>query len=115
MSRAVRVGNIISISGTAPITGNGSTGFIGDVYNQTKLCLQIIRTAIESAGGKISDTMRTRILLKNIEDWKEAGRAHGEVFSVIKPACTFMSISNFIDPNWLVEIEADIVVDSNKS
>ncbi|TMO56779.1 RidA family protein [Pseudoalteromonas phenolica] len=108
-SRACRVGNQISVSGTAPIN-NGETVYIGDVYRQTKYCLELSIGAIEEAGGNISDVIRTRIMLTDISQWEEAAKAHGELFSAIKPACTFVEVSRFIDEQWLVETEIDCVV-----
>ncbi len=96
-SRAVRLDNIISISGTAPIAADGSTVYPSDMYKQTKYCLEIIQQAIESAGGKLSNVIRTRILLTDISKWKDAAKAHGEVFSNIKPATTFVEVSRFIE------------------
>jgi enamine deaminase RidA (YjgF/YER057c/UK114 family) len=108
-SRACRVGNYISVSGTAPID-NGETVFIGDVYSQTKYCLELSITAIEEAGGSIQGVIRTRIMLTDISRWKEAAQAHGDLFSTIKPACTFVEVSRFIDEQWLVETEIDCVI-----
>ncbi len=107
-SRACRIGNQIAVSGTAPIK-DGKTAFVGDVYNQTKYCLEISVRAIEEAGGSIEDVIRTRILLIDISRWEEAAKAHGELFSDIKPACTFVEVKGFIDPEWLVETEIDCV------
>ena len=108
-SRACRVGNVISVSGTAPIK-DGTTAYIGDVYRQTKFCLELSVSAIEEAGGRLSDIIRTRIMLTDISRWEEAAKAHGELFSAIKPACTFVEISRFIEPSWLVETEVDCVI-----
>ena len=108
-SRACRVGNQISVSGTAPIK-NGETVYIDDVYNQTKYCLQLSIGAIEEAGGNINDVIRTRIMLTDISQWEAAVKAHGELFSAIKPACTFIEVSRFIDEQWLVETEIDCVL-----
>lgn len=108
-SRACRISNSISVSGTAPIN-NGKTVHIDDVYNQTKYCLELSITAIEEAGGSIQDVIRTRIMLTDISRWKEAAQAHGELFSTIKPACTFVEVSRFIDKKWLVETEVDCVI-----
>lgn len=109
-SRACRVGNVISVSGTAPIK-EGRTTCVGDLYGQTKYCLELSVKAIEEAGGKATDIIRTRILLTDISRWKEAAKAHGELFSTIKPACTFVEISRFIEPEWLVETEIDCVME----
>ena len=110
-SRAVRIGHIISVSGTAPIGPDGSTAFPGNVYEQTKYCIEIIQKAIENAGGRLEDTVRTRVMLKDISTWAEAAKAHGECFSHIKPACTFVEVKGFVNNDWLVEIEADCVVE----
>lgn len=109
-SRASRIGNHISVSGTAPIAPDGSTAHIGDVYQQTKHCLIITKSAIEEAGGKIENVIKTRIMLTDISRWKEAAKAHGEVFSMIRPACTFVEVKGFINRDWLVETEADCVI-----
>lgn len=110
-SRAVRSGPLIGVAGTAPIGSDGRTVHPGDVYEQTKACLAIACTAIEQAGGRLQDVVRTRIMLTDIDRWKEAARAHGEFFGGIKPACTFVGVCRFIDPEWLVEIEADCFCD----
>ena len=109
-SRASRIGNLISVAGTAPIASDGSTACPGDIYGQTHCCLTIIHTAIRDAGGKLEDVIRTRIMLTDISRWEEAAKAHGEFFSDIRPACTFVEVSRFIKEDWLVEIEADCVV-----
>ncbi len=109
-SRAVRVGNNISVSGTAAIAPDGSTAFPGDVYGQTGCCIEIMRRAIEEAGGSLEDVVRTRIMLKDISKWEDAARAHGEIFSRIRPACTFVGVKDFVREDWLVETEADCVL-----
>lgn len=108
-SRACRIGNIISVAGTAPIK-DGKTVSAGDVYRQTKYCLEISILAIEEAGGAIQDVIRTRLMLTDISSWEQAAKAHGELFSELKPACTFVEVSRFIDPEWLIETEVDCVV-----
>ena len=108
-SRACRVGNVISVSGTAPVQ-EGETICIGDVYGQTKFCLELSIRAIKEAGGKLSDITRTRIMLTDISRWEEAAKAHGELFSKIRPACTFVEVSRFVDEAWLVETEIDCVL-----
>lgn len=110
-SRAVRAGNLIAVSGTAPIAPGGGTAYPGNLYGQTRTCLDIIKAAVEKAGGRLEDVVRTRIMLSDIDQWREAARAHGEVFGDIRPACTFVEVSRFIDADWMVEIEADAVVD----
>jgi enamine deaminase RidA (YjgF/YER057c/UK114 family) len=111
ISRAVRIGKIIAVTGTAPLGPDGKTIAIGDPSGQTRRCLEIIKIAIEGLGGKITDVIRTRILLTRIEDWEKAALVHGEFFSEIRPANTIMQVVRFIDPNWLVEIEADAVIE----
>ncbi|MEM9950752.1 MAG: RidA family protein [Chloroflexota bacterium] len=111
-SRAVRKGNFISVAGTAPIADDGTTVAIGDVYEQTKRCIDIMQQAIESAGGSLEDVIRTRIMLVDADTWEEAAKAHGEAFADIRPACTFVEVSRFINPEWLVEMEADCIVDN---
>jgi enamine deaminase RidA (YjgF/YER057c/UK114 family) len=110
LSRAVRVGPWIAVSGTAPIASDGSNAFPGDVYAQTKVCLEIMLRAIEDAGGSVEHVIRTRVMLVDIAHWKDAARAHGEVFGNLRPASTFVQIGRFIDPAWLVETEADCYV-----
>lgn len=110
-SRAVRVGNVIAVSGTAPIAPGGGTAYPGDLYRQTRTCIEIIKDAVEKAGGRLEDVIRTRIMLVDIDRWQEAARAHGEFFGNIRPASTFVQVSRFIDADWLVEMEADGVVD----
>jgi len=106
-SRAIRTGNRILVSGTAPISEGGSTAFPGDVYRQAFFCLQIIEKAITQAGGKMEDVVRTRVYLTDADTWKQAGRAHGEYFRKIRPASTFVEVSRLVDPEWMVEIEAE--------
>ncbi len=108
-SRAVAVGPTLTVAGTAPIADDGSTACPGDVYGQTHRCLETVRIAIEQAGFSVSDVVRTRILLTDVSRWEEAARAHGEMFADVRPALTVMQVSGFIDPAWLVEIEADAV------
>lgn len=106
-SRAVSTGYRILVSGTAPIAVDGSTAFPGDVYRQTRHCLQIIEKAIAEAGGQLSDVVRTRVYLTDADTWQDAGKAHGEFFGEIRPASTFIEVSRLIDPDWMVEIEAE--------
>ena len=110
-SRAVRIGNMISVSGTAAIAPDGSTAAPNDVYGQTKCCIEIMKRAIEDAGGKLEDVIRTRVMLKDISRWREAAKAHGEFFSEIRPACTFVEVKGFVKDDWLVETEADCLME----
>ena len=109
-SRAVRIGNIISVAGTAPLAADGTTSHPDDLYNQTKRCLEIMNKAISDAGGQPENVIRTRIYLKDISDWEKAAKAHGEYFSEIRPASTFIEVKGFIKDDWLVETEADCVI-----
>lgn len=109
-SRAVRVGNMIVVGGTAPIRPEGGTSAPGDVYGQTRRCLEIVEKAIRDAGGTLANVTRTRILLTDIALWKDAARAHAEAFGTIRPVTTLMQVSAFVDPDWLVEIEAEALL-----
>jgi enamine deaminase RidA (YjgF/YER057c/UK114 family) len=100
-------GPIVAVAGTAPIGDDGNTVGIGDVYQQTRRCLQISKQALEAADATLEAVYRTRVMLTDISRWKEAARAHGEVFSSIKPACTFVEVSRLINDEWLVETEVD--------
>jgi len=108
-SRAVRVGNLVVVSGTAPIGDDGKTVGVGDLYLQTKRCIKVAQQALEKAGASLADVVRTRVLLTSMENWKEAARAHQEAFGTVRPASTFVQVAGFIDPEWLVEIEVDAV------
>ena len=109
--RAVRVGNQITVAGTAPIAPNGSTAAPGDAYGQAKRCLEIIAQAIEELGGKMSDVVRTRMYLTDASAEDGVGRAHGEVFSDIQPAATMVFVAGLCRDDWLVEIEADCLIE----
>ena len=109
-SRAVRVGPHVAVSGTAPIAANGKTACPGDLYGQTKRCLEIIEKALSEAGAKREHVVRTRMFLKDLTNWEQAGRAHGEFFKDIRPAATMIQIVQALDPSWLIEIEADAIV-----
>lgn len=110
MSRAVRIGSFISVSGTAPIGPDGRTVCLGDPAGQARRCLEIIESALAQAGAALGDVVRTRALLTRIEDWEAVSAVHGEFFGAIRPAHTVMQVVRFIDPAWLVEFEADAVV-----
>jgi len=110
ISRAVRIGPSVSVAGTAPLGPDGRTVARGDPAAQARRCLEIIRAALEQAGASLQDVIRTRILLTRIDDWEAVAAVHGEVFGDIRPVNTIMQVGRFIDPEWLVEIEADAVV-----
>ena len=109
-SRAVRVGNIIAVAGTGPIGPDGETVGPGDVAAQMRRCVEIALAAIEELGGAPEDVIRTRTFLKRREDWEEASRVHGEFFGDIRPTSTMLQVASMIDPDWLVEFEADAVI-----
>jgi enamine deaminase RidA (YjgF/YER057c/UK114 family) len=111
ISRAIRSGRVIAVTGTAPLGPDGKTVAIGDATGQASRCLEIIKAAIEGLGGKMSDVIRTRILLTQIDDWEKVALVHGEFFADIRPANTTMQVVRFIDPNWLVEIEVDAIIE----
>ena len=108
-SRAVRIGKTIEVSGTVAIMDNEIVG-IGDPYTQTKRILEIINNVLIQAGGHINDVIRTRIYVTDISHWEEIGRAHGEVFGDILPATSMVEVSQLIDPDFLVEIEATAII-----
>lgn len=110
-SRAVRVGNTISIAGTAPIAEGGGTACVGDAYGQMQRCIAIAEKAIIEAGGQLRHAVRTRILLTDIAHFEAAAKAHGEAFGTIRPATTAMAVTAFVDPLWLVELEIDCIID----
>lgn len=109
-SRAVRVGPAISVSGTTATNAQGAIVGGDDPYLQTVQILQNIGHALERAGAGLQDVVRTRIYVINIDHWSEIARAHGEVFSSIRPAATMVEVRRLIDPAMLVEIEADAII-----
>jgi len=109
-SRAVRVGNSIFISGTAPVGGDGKTVGVGDAAAQTTRCLEIIAEALKEAGATLEHVVQTRMFMTNAKLWEDVGRAHGKVFGEIRPAATMVEVSALLDPEWLVEIEAVAVI-----
>jgi enamine deaminase RidA (YjgF/YER057c/UK114 family) len=109
-SRAVRVGKAIAVSGTAPIGVDGKVAGPGDAYLQAKRCIEIAAGALEQAGASLKDVVRTRVMLTDIKNWEKAAKAHGEAFTDIRPACTFVQVAALIDPAWLVEMEFEAVV-----
>ncbi|SLM47218.1 putative Endoribonuclease L-PSP, YjgF-like [Nitrospira japonica] len=108
-SRAVRVGPSISVSGSTAMTPSGLVGK-GDPYAQTIQTFKTIEAALKQAGASLSDVVRTRIYMVDIDQWQEVGRAHGEIFGAIRPATTMVEVKRLIDPDMLVEIEADAIV-----
>ena len=108
-SRAVRAGHTVEVSGTVAIKDNEVVG-IDDPYAQTKRILEIIDEVLQEAGASLKDVVRTRIYVTDITSWQEVGRAHGEVFGNIMPATSMIQVSQLIDPDFLVEIEATAIV-----
>lgn len=109
-SRAVRIGNVVAVGGTAPIGPDGKTVGIGDPAAQVRRCFEITRAALEQAGARLEDVIRTRVLLTDIAHWEQVAQVHGGLFAGIRPASTIVQVTRFIDPEWLVETEVDAVV-----
>jgi enamine deaminase RidA (YjgF/YER057c/UK114 family) len=110
-SRAVRVDNLVFVSGCAPVAPDGTVAAPGDMKGQTRRCFEIIEAALKEAGAERKHIVRTRIFLTDMSRWKEAAEVHGELFAgAIEPACSFLGTNALINPGWLVEIEADAVI-----
>lgn len=109
-SRAVRIGPFIAVSGSAAVDENGQLVGEGDMYAQATRCIEVIAKALERAGARLSDVVRTRIFVTDIERWDEVGRAHREAFADVMPATSMVEVTRLIDPRMLVEIEADAII-----
>ena len=109
-SRAVRVGNIIEVAGTTAVDTEGQVVGAGDISKQTGYIFNKIRNALNDAGSKMSDVIRTRMYLTDINDWETVARVHGDIFSDIKPVSTLVEVSGLIDEELLIEIEVSAVV-----
>jgi len=109
-SRAVRVGNTVAVAGTTATDGKGRVVGKGDAYAQTVQCLANIEVALHEAGASLRDVVRTRMFVTDISQWEAVGRAHGDVFRDIRPVATMVEVRRLIDPDMLVEVEADAVV-----
>jgi Putative translation initiation inhibitor, yjgF family len=109
-SRAVKVGNIIEVSGTAAVDKNSEIVGLNNPYEQTKFILSKIESSLQSLGSSMKDVIRTRIFVVNINQWEEIGKAHGEVFHEIKPVTSMVEVKSLIEPELLVEIEATAIL-----
>ena len=108
-SRAVRVGDVVHVAGTTAVRDGRVLG-PGDAYEQARVALEIVGEALEACGASYADVVRTRMFVTDISRWAEVGRAHGEVFADVRPASTMVQVAALIDPDLLVEIEAEAIV-----
>ena len=111
-SRAVRVGPYVSVGGTAPVGPDGRTVGLDDPAAQARQCFEIVRLALEEAGAGLENVVRTRVILTDIAHWKAVIDVRKEYFRVVRPVDTIMAVAGFVNPEWLVEIEADAIIEN---
>lgn len=112
--RAIRAGDHIYVTGTAPVDENGRCFALGDAYAQAKRCLKIIQAALQDLGADLSCIVRTRMFVTDISRWEEYGQAHGEFFAANPPATTMVEVKSLINPEMLIEIEAEAICPSTR-
>ncbi len=110
-SRAVRVGNVVSVAGTVAAGPDGNIVAPGDAYEQTKVIFATIAAALEEPGASLADVVRTRSFITDIKQWEGFGAAHGEVFAAIRPAATLVEVSGLLGEGSVIEIEVDAIID----
>lgn len=109
-SRAVKVDNLIEVTGTVAVDDEGKTVGVDDAYAQTRFIIQKIEKVLARAGATLKDVVRTRLFVTDISRWEEYGKAHGEFFKAIKPCTTMVEVSKLISPEYLIEIEATAII-----
>ena len=109
-SRAVKIGNVIEVTGTVAVDEHSNLIGEGDAYLQTKFIIQKIEAVLKQAGAELTDVVRTRMFVTDISKWEEYGRAHGEYFKEIKPCNTMVEVSALIEPDYMIEIEATAII-----
>jgi len=112
-SRAVKVGNVIEVTGTVAVDENGKVFGENDPYLQTKFIIQKIQAVLKEAGAELKHVVRTRLFVTDISKWEEYSKAHGELFKDIKPCCTMVEVSKLIAPEYLIEIETSAIIDTD--